>query len=208
MRFPCPTSTVGVLVNEAEEHARPRGAADGQGRARTSRSGSSPARTWGRASSASGPTDAVSGGARDVYPWLDRHPELRRFLRTQFRRIEADEETCASMRSAPSEETGDGWARTACPSLRPRWWGWWPAGSSRTSSSGTASYAATWIAEMLARNGVDPRDLGSGAGLRLRMRPRDPSLAPLTARAAVRLATTTHSSCSGARRTCRSATFA
>ena len=75
-----------------------------------------------------------------VYPWLDRHPELRSFLRTQFRRIETDEDTC-HLYALGSEDAERSMrpARTACPCDRPRWSRWSPGGSSRRSSSATAS---------------------------------------------------------------------
>ena len=68
-------------------------------------------------------------------------------------------------------------------------------------------YAATWIAEMLARNGVDPRGAGHGPRLRLRLRPRDPPLAARSRTPGCTGPTTTRTSCGGARRTCRSRDF-
>ena len=81
--------------------------------------------------------DGVPGRAGERVPSDRRQPELRRFLRSQFRRVEADEDvvprsTCWAPRRNAASEGEDG-----LPSLRPRWWGSWPAGSSRTSSTGT-----------------------------------------------------------------------
>jgi SAM-dependent methyltransferase len=97
----------------------------------------------------------------EVYPWLDRHPEFRRFLRTQFRRIEADEDACAIyvLESSPDEQPlmGEDGLPIPPPEMVGLVAGWiQPAEFYRY-----GRYAATWIAEMLARNGVDPQTLGT-----------------------------------------------
>jgi SAM-dependent methyltransferase len=96
-----------------------------------------------------------------VYPWLDRHPELRRFLRTQFRRIETDEDTChlyaLGSEDGTVEATGADGLPVPPPEMVAMVAGWiQPQEFERY-----GKYAATWIAEMLARNGVEPRDLGT-----------------------------------------------
>ena len=97
----------------------------------------------------------------NVYPWLDRHPELRRFLRTQFRRIETDEDTChlyaLGSRDGAEPATGEDSLPVPPPEMVALVAGWIePQEFERY-----GKYAATWIAEMLARNGVQPRDLGT-----------------------------------------------
>ena len=84
----------------------------------------------------------------DVYPWMDRHPELRRFLRTQFRRIPADESACAiyALESKDYEElTGEDGVPIPPPEMVGLVAGW----SGRDEFFRYGRYAATWIAEMV-----------------------------------------------------------
>ncbi len=97
----------------------------------------------------------------DVYPWIDRHPELRRFLRTQFRRIATDEDACAIYAlESPREHrplTGEDGLPVPTPEMVGLVAGWIrPDEFYRY-----GSYAATWISEMLARNDVNPQSLGT-----------------------------------------------
>jgi SAM-dependent methyltransferase len=97
----------------------------------------------------------------EVYPWLDRHPELRKFLRTQFRRIAADESACHIYALEPRDGSDPGIAEDGLP-LPPREMiaivaGW----IEPHEFLHIGRYAATWIAEMLARNGVQPGELGT-----------------------------------------------
>jgi SAM-dependent methyltransferase len=96
-----------------------------------------------------------------VYPWLERHPEIKRYLRTQFRRVAADEDACRIYALQRDEGDVAGAAEDGLPLPPPEMValvaGWIkPAEFYRY-----GRYGATWIAEMLARNGVDPEGLGA-----------------------------------------------
>ncbi|HZO58286.1 MAG TPA: class I SAM-dependent methyltransferase [Solirubrobacterales bacterium] len=97
----------------------------------------------------------------DVYPWLDRHEELRRFLRTQFRRVPVDEEVCRlyalQSRDGAEAETGDDGLPLPPPEMVALVAGW----IKREEFFRYGRYAATWIAEMLTRNGIPPSGLGT-----------------------------------------------
>jgi SAM-dependent methyltransferase len=94
----------------------------------------------------------------DVYPWLERHPELRRFLRTQFRRIEADEDACHIY--ALESYDGPTVAEDGLPLPSPELVGLVAGFIAPGEFHRYGRYAATWIAEMLARNGVPAGGLG------------------------------------------------
>ena len=97
----------------------------------------------------------------DVYPWLDRHPELRRFLRTQFRRVEADDDTCHIYAIATSNGAGPAMAEDGLPLPPPEMVSLVAGPIEPEEFHRYGRYAATWIAEMLARNDVSPRGLGT-----------------------------------------------
>ena len=144
----------------------------------------------------------------NVYPWLDRHPELRRFLRTQFRRIEGDDGTCHVYALDSRDGAGAATGTDGLP----------------VPPAEMVALVAGWIepqevrALRQVRGDLDRRDAGAqrrgaararhGPRLRLRLRPCDPALAAAHGRPAARVRTTTRTSCGGARRTCRSATSA
>jgi SAM-dependent methyltransferase len=97
----------------------------------------------------------------EVYPWLERHSELKRFLRTQLRRIDTAEDVCQIYSLEPRGEPEPGTAEDGLPlptremiSLVAGWID--PADFYRY-----GRYAVTWIAEMLARNGVQASELGT-----------------------------------------------
>ena len=96
-----------------------------------------------------------------VYPWLDRHSELRRFLRTQFRRVAADEEACMIYAITPGDEREPVTAEDGLPAPPPEMVALVAGWIKPTEFLQYGRYAATWITEMLARNGVDPRELGA-----------------------------------------------
>jgi SAM-dependent methyltransferase len=96
----------------------------------------------------------------EVYPWIERHPEIKRFLRTQFRQLATDD-GAGRIYALRSDPEGPGTGEDGLP-LPPREMvalvaGWIQPGEFYR----YGQYAATWIAEMLARNGVRPDGLGS-----------------------------------------------
>jgi SAM-dependent methyltransferase len=97
----------------------------------------------------------------DAYPWLERHPELKRFLRTQFRRVEADETACRiyALKSPDGSEAGV--AEDGLPLPPPEMVALVGGSLDRDQFYRYGKYAATWIAEMLARNDVPPSGLGT-----------------------------------------------
>jgi SAM-dependent methyltransferase len=97
----------------------------------------------------------------DVYPWLERHPELKRYLRTQFRRVEADEAVCRLYALDAATTESDDVADDGLPLPPPEMVGLVAGDSRREDFFRYGRYAATWIAEMLERNGVSPSGLGS-----------------------------------------------
>ena len=105
-----------------------------------------------------------------VYPWLDRHPELRRFLRTQFRRIEADDDACRIYALASPNGVAPALGEDGLPLPPPEMVGLVAGWAKPDEFHRFGRYAATWIAEMLARNGAPPRglsvllDFGCGCG--------------------------------------------
>lgn len=96
----------------------------------------------------------------DVYPWLDRHPELSRFLRTQFRRIDADQAACRIYSLASENGAQPAAAQDGLPLPPPEMIGLVAGRIKPQEFHRYGRYAATWIAEMLERNGVSPRGLG------------------------------------------------
>ncbi len=96
----------------------------------------------------------------EVYPWLERHPELKRFLRTQFRRIEADDDACRIYALGSREEAGPAVGEDGLPLPPPEMIALVAGWIKPEEFHRYGRYAVTWIAEMLARNGVQPRDLG------------------------------------------------
>ncbi len=94
----------------------------------------------------------------DVYPWLGRHPELPRFLRTQFRRVDADEDVCRIYALGPVEALAE--AEDGLPLPPPEMIALVAGLAKPEEFHRYGRYAATWIAEMLSRNGVQPKELG------------------------------------------------
>jgi SAM-dependent methyltransferase len=97
----------------------------------------------------------------EAYPWLARHPELKRFLRTQFRRIEADETACLIYALKRPDASDAEVAEDGLPVPPPEMVALVAGRIDRHQFHRYGRYAATWIAEMLARNGISPRELGA-----------------------------------------------
>ena len=95
----------------------------------------------------------------DVYPWVERHPELKRFLRTQFRRVPADEEACLIYALGADGDVPAA-AEDGLPLPPPEMIALVAGHAGPADFYRYGRYAATWVAEMLARNGTEPRDLG------------------------------------------------
>jgi SAM-dependent methyltransferase len=97
----------------------------------------------------------------DVYPWLERHAEVRRYLRTQFDAVESDETACLVYRlqrhRRPEPATGDD--GLPLPPRRMIELVAGPIDADMFFSGGR--YAAIWIREMLARNGIAIGDVGA-----------------------------------------------
>ena len=89
-----------------------------------------------------------------VYPWLDRHPELRRFLRTQFRRIEADDDACRIYALGSPNGTAPELEADGLPLPPPEMVALVAGPIEPVEFHSYGRYAVTWIAETLASNGV------------------------------------------------------
>ena len=97
----------------------------------------------------------------EVYPWLDKHRDVLRYLRARFRRVPTDEAAChifalEKRDGGPPETAEDGlpippreMIGLVAGGLEPRNFFW------------AGRFAATWIAELLERNGIRPRELDS-----------------------------------------------
>jgi SAM-dependent methyltransferase len=96
----------------------------------------------------------------EVYPWMERHPELRRFLRTQLRRVPADEDAC-HIYALDLDGSEPAIAPDGLPVPPPEMVALVAGWIKPEEFHRYGHYAATWIAEMLVRNGVQPSALGT-----------------------------------------------
>ena len=96
-----------------------------------------------------------------VYPWLERHPDVREYLDGNYRRLATDEHACLiyALQPVPSDmpETGEDGLPIPPPEMIALTVG--RLAPAEFFSSGR--HGRTWIAEMLARNGVGVADLRS-----------------------------------------------
>src|SRR5262245_17478914 len=96
-----------------------------------------------------------------VYPWLDRHPEARRYLRTSFRQIPCDASVCLLYVLQPDYDWDGADAEDGLP-LPPPDLIALVAGQLKPSDFYAAGrFGAIWIRELVERNGIDLRKLDS-----------------------------------------------